>query len=77
MMRGGALLYGFAALVAVATGPLDAGPAQAKSIIADVDDHLVEITTDFSGQDILVFGAIDAPGASRSSAVLSHVKLPT
>ncbi len=38
------------------------GTAAAKGIIADVDDHLVEITTDFAGQDILVFGAIDAPG---------------
>jgi uncharacterized protein (TIGR02186 family) len=34
----------------------------AKGIVADVDDHLVEITTDFAGQDILVFGAIDGPG---------------
>lgn len=39
-----------------------AGPAAAKGIVADVDDHLVEITTDFAGQDILVFGAIDGPG---------------
>ncbi|HET6159691.1 MAG TPA: TIGR02186 family protein [Dongiaceae bacterium] len=38
------------------------GPAAAKGIVADVDDHLVEITTDFAGQDILVFGAIDGPG---------------
>lgn len=41
---------------------LTAAPAAAKGIIADVDDHLVEITTDFAGQDILVFGAIDGPG---------------
>ena len=39
-----------------------AAPAAAKGIIADVDDHLVEIRTDFAGQDILVFGAIDGPG---------------
>jgi uncharacterized protein (TIGR02186 family) len=39
-----------------------AEPAVAKGIVADVDDHLVEITTDFAGQDILVFGAIDGPG---------------
>ena len=39
-----------------------AAPAAAKGIVADVDDHLVEITTDFAGQDILVFGAIDGPG---------------
>jgi uncharacterized protein (TIGR02186 family) len=39
-----------------------AAPAAAKGIVADVDDHLVEIRTDFAGQDILVFGAIDGPG---------------
>ena len=39
-----------------------AAPAVAKGIVADIDDHLVEITTDFAGQDILVFGAIDGPG---------------
>jgi uncharacterized protein (TIGR02186 family) len=61
-MRRIALLYGFAVLTALGAGLLNAGRAEAKSIIADVDDHLVEITTDFSGQDILVFGAIDAPG---------------
>lgn len=60
-------LSGFAVMAAFAAGPLGAGlldirPAEAKGIIADVDDHLVEITTDFAGQDILVFGAIDAPG---------------
>jgi uncharacterized protein (TIGR02186 family) len=43
-------------------GMAAAGPAAAKGIVADVDDHLVEITTDFAGQDILVFGAIDGPG---------------
>lgn len=37
-------------------------PAAAKGIVADIDDHLVEIRTDFAGQDILVFGAIDGPG---------------
>ena len=39
-----------------------AAPVAAKGIVADIDDHLVEITTDFAGQDILVFGAIDGPG---------------
>jgi uncharacterized protein (TIGR02186 family) len=43
-------------------GIAPAAPAIAQGIIADVDDHLVEITTDFAGQDILVFGAIDGPG---------------
>ena len=48
-------------VLAMATAGL-AAPAVAKGIVADVDDHLVEITTDFAGQDILVFGAIDGPG---------------
>lgn len=52
----------FAALWVALAAALAAAPAAAKGIIADVDDHLVEITTDFAGQDILVFGAIDAPG---------------
>lgn len=62
MRRGAAILRGLAVLAFLAGGLLDAAPAAAKGLIADVDDHLVEITTDFSGQDILVFGAIDAPG---------------
>ena len=57
MMRALSLL----ALIAAALAGL-AAPAAAKGIVADVDDHLVEITTDFAGQDILVFGAIDGPG---------------
>ncbi len=56
------LLLGLIALLSALLGAAFAGPAAAKGIVADVDDHLVEITTDFSGQDILVFGAIDAPG---------------
>jgi uncharacterized protein (TIGR02186 family) len=48
-------------LLAAAIASL-AAPAAAKGIVADIDDHLVEITTDFAGQDILVFGAIDGPG---------------
>lgn len=51
-----------AILGAALAGVASPWPASAKGIVADVDDHLVEITTDFSGQDILVFGAIDAPG---------------
>lgn len=56
-MRALALLVVLAAAIADS-----AAPAAAKGIVADVDDHLVEITTDFAGQDILVFGAIDGPG---------------
>jgi uncharacterized protein (TIGR02186 family) len=31
-------------------------------IVADIDDHLVAIASDFAGQDILVFGAIQGGG---------------
>lgn len=48
-------------LALASAGPV-AAPAASQGIVADVDDHLVEITTDFAGQDILVFGAIDGPG---------------
>jgi uncharacterized protein (TIGR02186 family) len=34
----------------------------AADIVADVDDHLVGITTGFAGTGILVFGSIDSPG---------------
>jgi uncharacterized protein (TIGR02186 family) len=34
----------------------------AADIVADVDEHLVGITTGFAGTRILVFGSIDAPG---------------
>jgi len=37
-------------------------PAAAKSIVADIDHHLIAITTDFSGDDVLIFGAVDQPG---------------
>lgn len=49
-------------LLALGCAAALAAPAAAQGVIADVDDHLVEITTDFAGQDILVFGAIDGPG---------------
>jgi uncharacterized protein (TIGR02186 family) len=56
-MRARSLLFALGVALAGFTAP-----AVAKGIVADVDDHLVEIRTDFAGQDILVFGAIDGPG---------------
>lgn len=49
-----------AVLLAVGLGL--ARPALAKSIVADIDHHLIAITTDFSGEEVLIFGAIDQPG---------------
>ena len=44
---------------------LMAGPAtqgRAVPLIADLSDHLVAITTGFSGSELLLFGAIEEPG---------------
>lgn len=49
-------------LTAIAT--LTATPALSQSapLVADVSEHMVAIRSDFVGQDVLLFGAIDAPG---------------
>lgn len=36
--------------------------AQEAPLVADVSEHMVAITSDFTGKDVLLFGAIDAPG---------------
>jgi uncharacterized protein (TIGR02186 family) len=38
-------------------------PARAQApLIADLDDHLIAITTGFAGADVLLFGTTDGPG---------------
>jgi uncharacterized protein (TIGR02186 family) len=37
-------------------------PAQAKSLISDISDHLINIDSKFTGTDILLFGARNDPG---------------
>lgn len=49
-------------LLLLLAGPMTMPVASAKSLVADIDHHLVAITTDFSGQDLLIFGAVDQPG---------------
>lgn len=40
-----------------------AQPARAQTpLIADLDDHLIAITTGFAGADVLLFGTTDGPG---------------
>jgi len=36
--------------------------ASATPLVADLSDHLIAITTDFTGTDVLLFGAVDGPG---------------
>lgn len=58
----GAGLLAPAGMPMVGLPMLGLAEAEAKSIVADIDRHLVAITTDFSGQDLLIFGAVDQPG---------------
>lgn len=37
-------------------------PARAQALIADLSDHLVRITTGFTGSKVLLFGAIEGEG---------------
>tara|TARA_B100000676_G_scaffold39684_1_gene37554 strand:+ start:4967 stop:5746 length:780 start_codon:yes stop_codon:yes gene_type:complete len=37
-------------------------PAAAQDLVADISDHLIAITSDFTGTDLLVFGSIEGEG---------------
>lgn len=37
--------------------------ARAQALVADLSEHLVAITTGFTGTDVVLFGAVDGPGA--------------
>ena len=50
------------AVLAGATLVLACAPAAAESLVADLSDHLVRITTGFTGSDVLLFGAIEGEG---------------
>lgn len=41
---------------------LTAPAASASPLVADLSDHLIKITTGFTGTDVLLFGATDGPG---------------
>jgi uncharacterized protein (TIGR02186 family) len=47
-------------------------PARAEPLIADLSNHLIAITTGFTGTDVLLFGATDGPGD-----VIALVRGPT
>jgi uncharacterized protein (TIGR02186 family) len=50
------------ALLAGALAMLDPGRALAEQLIADLSKHRVAITTGFTGDDVLLFGATEGPG---------------
>ncbi len=39
-----------------------AAPAKADAVVADLSSHLVAITTGFTGESVVLFGATDGPG---------------
>jgi uncharacterized protein (TIGR02186 family) len=41
---------------------LCAAPARAEPLVADLTNHLIAITTGFTGTSVVLFGAIDGPG---------------
>lgn len=47
------------ALLALVLTP---GSSRAAQLIADLSDHLIAITTGFSGAEVLLFGAVSEPG---------------
>jgi len=53
------LITALAALLAV-----PGAPARAQELIADLSRHLIQITSDFTGTELLVFGAIESGGES-------------
>jgi uncharacterized protein (TIGR02186 family) len=54
-------LHTFVAIVLAALS-LGMRPAAAQDLIADISNHLISITSDFTGTELLVFGAIEGGG---------------
>src|SRR3546814_10410317 len=53
------------------------GPAPADSpLITDLSSHLIAITSNFTGTDLLLFGAIDEPGDILVEIGRAHVCTP-
>ena len=56
-------VHGLVALLAIlAIHPAVSGPARAQGLVADLSEHLVAITTGFTGKEVLLFGAVETPG---------------
>lgn len=58
--RGSAL--GLIAILAVALSAASGGPVRAQNLVSDLSNHLVAITSDFTGAKVLLFGSIAAEG---------------
>jgi len=61
--RRGPFRRGFAAVFSLCLGlGLAAGPARGDAIVADLSSHLIAISSGFSGDSVVLFGATDGPG---------------
>lgn len=63
-MRRPSVLLAAGALAAAMLGPSISGgaPARAQALIADLSNHLIAITTGFTGTEVLLFGAVEEDG---------------
>ncbi|HYE00164.1 MAG TPA: TIGR02186 family protein [Alphaproteobacteria bacterium] len=61
-LLGGGLLPALAALLWSLT-------ARADTLVADLSSHLIAITTDFRGTEVVLFGAVDRPGGDIAVVV--------
>lgn len=59
--RFGALAAAALPLVAMACLLFPAG-SRAQELVADISDHLIAISTDFTGAEVVLFGAVDGAG---------------
>ncbi len=64
MTRRAAIAILAAAVLAATTATLalGSGAARAQALIADLSNHLIAITTGFTGTEVLLFGALEEPG---------------
>ncbi len=58
MMRRSVFIAACLCAVPAAPGPVDAG----EPLVADLSDHRIQITTGFTGSEVLLFGAVEQDG---------------
>ncbi len=64
-------------LVAMLASVIDGAAAQEAPLVADLSDREIEVSTGFTGADLLVFGATDAPIGPGGDEILVVVRGPT
>ena len=57
-----ATILGLIAVLSVMVSAATAPPARAQNLVSDLSNHLVAITSDFTGAEVLLFGSIATEG---------------